>query len=272
MRKDTILITGRSAAGKTTIIRQLNKFIDEFAILRYQTALSDSQTIMERVVKDDQQGGFHHTHPWIKPSDKARHTHDSPEKPTVPFTLTDNAIANLMMRDFFKVLALLPHDDGIKFAEWAGGVNTNDIYEPAARVDLSYSTITSLLRQDKLPSFGLERVVAVIHVQTADELRFKLNGRRSPPTEEEVTAGTASFPLEAAAMNIFGTDDFSELAEPFLRNEIGIPFIFELTNDGTETFERDIRNVARQLFFSSGIEYRSTTLTELHPPRSRERI
>lgn len=229
--RDTILVISPSAGGKTKTLNIIREWFLDAHIPHIFKPHSDSHTILERMYADDNEGGKHHYHPWCKGVTEG-HSHTNGE-PMIPFTLAGNKIAHGMMLDFFSELALLPASGDIRFAEWSGGKNINDPSEPASRADLSFTTIGEMLRKGQLPSAGLNRVLAVLHPSTDDELRQKLNSGRHTPSEEEIVLGTASWQLDDTAMKIFGTDDFDVLIPLF--NERGIPHIHTIQNDGRDS-------------------------------------
>jgi hypothetical protein len=202
--------------------------------------LSDSHTILERVKEDDEKGGFHHYHSW-DPEKKLGHTHeDHPD--IIPFTLAGNGIAHDFIADFFREFADAPFNGMIRYAEWSGGINTNDRSDPASRTDLSFARIGSMLKDGSISPEGLDRVLAVLHVSTPTKYRIMLNDGRSIPSEDEIRCGTASWPLDEPAMRIFGEDDFMEGAVDVLR-EHDIPLIETLHNNLQGSLGRELRVV-----------------------------
>lgn len=237
--RDTILVIGPSASGKTRILNLLRTEMARYNIPFERKPISDSHTIMARMLKDDAEGGFGHYHNWC-PGNTDGHTHNNGE-PIVPFTLTGNGIPHAMMTDFFRLLADHPNDGYTLFAEWSGGVNINDASEPAAKTDLSFETIGRMLKTGQLPKEGLNRVMAVIHPVTPDEVRLALNSNRGLPTPEDEEFGLASWPLSDTGMKIFGHDDSGVLADLF--NESGIPHVYHLYNDGNNSLKEGLDTI-----------------------------
>ena len=237
-QRDVILVIGPSASGKTHLLNLLRQEIAGVHRLPHELIpLSDSHTILERVREDDLSGGHHHYHPWSRGKD----THDHTRHPEIiPFTLAGNRIGHAFIRDFFRELARVPHTCVIRYAEWSGGKNTNPLEDSASRTDLSFETIARLIRSGNIPAEGLNRVLAAIHVETPREYRMQLNDSRSVPTGDEIKFGFASWPLDQAAMNIFGEDDFGEDTQSLLQ-EHHIPFIRTVHNNLGDSLERELR-------------------------------
>ena len=192
MTRDTILVIGPSACGKTHLLILLRREIADTHRLPHEfIPLSDSHTILDRVREDDRLGGRHHYHPWTRGMD----THDHLNNPEIiPFTLAGNRIGHAFIRDFFQGLVQLPCTGVIRYAEWSGGKNTNVREDPASRTDLSFETITRLMRKGNIPAEGLNRVLVAIHIETPREYRLRLNESRSIPTADEIKFGLASWP------------------------------------------------------------------------------
>lgn len=244
IQRDVILVIGPSASGKTHVLNLLRREIAETYGLPHEIVpLSDSHTILDRVREDDRLGGRHHYHSWSRDMDSHNHA-DHPE--IIPFTLAGDRIGHAFIRDFFQGLANLPHTGVIRYAEWSGGKNTNPREDRASLTDLSFQTITRLIRQGRIPAEGLDRVVAAIHVDTSREYRMHLNEDRSMPTAAEIKFGYASWPLDQAGMNIFGEDDFLN-DTPSLLNEHKIPFIRTLHNNLDGSLDRELRSVLPEI-------------------------
>lgn len=236
--RDVILVIGPSASGKTHVLNLLRQEIAETYRLPHELIpLSDSHTILARVAQDDLSGGHHHYHPWSRGKD----THDHTQHPEIiPFTLAGNRIGHAFIRDFFRELTRLPYTGVIRYAEWSGGKNTNPLDDPASRTNLSFETITRLMRTGNIPGEGLDRVLAAIHVETPRKYRTQLNDSRSVPSADEIKFGFASWPLDQAAMNIFGEDDFGEDTQSLLQ-EYHIPFIRTIHNNNDDSLGRELR-------------------------------
>ncbi len=232
-QRDTILVVGPSAGGKTESLNILRELVEERGIPHVFKPLSDSHTIIERMMEDDQKNyGRGHYHPTNTMEERrSGHTHeDYAVVPPIPFTLSGNEVGHAFIADFFHALANLPYTRELRFAELSGGRNTNDRYEPASRTDLSFTTYARFLREGKFNAHGLSRVLAVIHPETDESIRQKLNSARIVPSEVQIDRGTASWPLGVEAMRIFGEDDYYAL-EPLV-HEKKIPFVFTIPNDG----------------------------------------
>lgn len=244
MKRDTILVAGAFASGKTYILNYLRGEARKRGIPFEQIPLSDSHTILERMLEDDQfTQGRNHYHVWC-PGEIHGHSHDR-EHPTIPFTLAGNVVAHAMIHDYFEELRDLPYDGQLRFAEWGGGVNTNDCSDPAQKTDLSFQTVGRMLRDGKLPNEGLRRVIAVIHPKTSDLLRMELNSGRHLPSQEEIRLGTASWPINATGMKITGDDDFDLIEGLFVH--FGCP-IYTAINDGSDRFREQLQDLANGLF------------------------
>src|SRR5690242_16621204 len=123
--RDIIILTGRNAVGKTTAANYLRQLAASHNIPYENRLVADSQMLF-----DDKTGGLHHTHDWCVKGGKG-HIHRSDE-PEFPFTVTDNELPNTMRTHFFTRLTELPRTGSLWFVEWAAGVNTNPLYDPAS--------------------------------------------------------------------------------------------------------------------------------------------
>jgi len=141
----------------------------------------------------------------------------------------------------------------LRFAEWSGGVNINPSDEPAARTDLSFTTVARMMERGVFEAEGLRRVLAVIHPETTFERRLDLNSFRSTPTEEDIQYGRASWQLSETALRIFGHDDFSEYCESYLQSR-GIPFVRSIQNDGSDGLRHELELCLPEIFAVWGEE------------------
>jgi hypothetical protein len=242
--RDTILVIGPSASGKTHVLNCLRDEAAALGIPLEEKPITDSHTIRDRMLQDDTTGGFGHYH---NPEEVSGHNHKLGQ-PTVPFTLIGNKIPHGMMDDFFTLLMNHSQDGKLHFAEWSGGINTNNENEPASSADLSFTTIGRMLKEGKLPRQGLERVLAVIHPITPEEVRQLLNKNRKVPTPDEIEFGRASWFLQPAAMKIFGRDDAQILDELF--RESGIERIYHVPNDGENGLRGNLNPIMDEIFTS----------------------
>jgi|GEM_PF-3013551 len=243
--RDTIIVTGPSASGKTAALNFLRDVIpNEYRLPHEFAPLSDSHTILEQVKRDDSRGALNHYHP--SEHGGLGHSHENGLGVT-PFTLAGRDIGFAFMRDFFVALKELPHDGKIKYAEWSGGRNMNETSDPASKTDIAFSTIVEKLKT--WPSEGLDRVMGILHISTDPKVRFSLNEGRSTPTDEQVRLGLASWELSKTAMQIFGEDDFpSPLVWQYLGCEHHIPFMRTIVNDGKTSLETGIRAALPRMF------------------------
>lgn len=242
--RDTIVAAGPSAIGKTQVLNLLRIYAEELGISHVFKPLSDSHTILHHMDLDDERSGYNHYHEWCR--GKPYHIHRHPEDVKKPFTVTSSVITDGMMDDFFRGLAGLPYDGKFHYAEWSGGRNINDDSEPAHGADVSFGRWARFLKEGSFTTEGLRRVIAVIHPQTPWEVREKLNQSRGIPEDEEIELGTASWQLSYEALRIFGEDDTSEVF-PLLQ-AFEVPYIRTVENQGDHTLEREIRNVAGEVF------------------------
>lgn len=243
LAQDIFLVVGASSAGKTAILNDLRDTCGLHRIPYVTTAASDSHTILDRMREDDRDGGSNHTHNWCEKHSQG-HGHFAGEA-ILPFTVTSNAVPDLMYADFFSLLARLPHTDQLRFAEWSGGVNTNVREEPASFANLSFGRIAGKLFRGEYEASWIPRVRAIIHPITDWETRFALNAGRGMPSPWQIGEGTASWPLSDAAMNIFGEDDFASIQHEFQIR--GVP-VYEIPNDGDQGLKRELHAIKHELF------------------------
>lgn len=228
--RDTILVVGPSAGGKTEALNIIRELVEYLGLPQVYKPLSDSHTILKRVEEDDRENyGRGHYHDWTTDKWNGHEHRDYISQPMIPFTLSGNIVAHNFIRDFFLNLKDLPQTKQLRYAELSGGANINDFSDPASQTDLSFATMDMLLRRGMFPQEGLQRVLAVIHPQTDDDVRFMRNRSRTTPTQAEIDLGTASWQLSKEGMNIFGKDDFFYL-EPLL-SESRIPHVYTVVND-----------------------------------------
>lgn len=241
--QDIFLVVGPSAAGKTEILNDLRKACWIQQIPYVATAVSDAHTILDRMTEDDREGGTNHTHNWCEQYSQD-HGHFNSE-PTLPFTVTSNVIPDRMYHDFFRLLARLPQTDQLRFAEWSGGVNTNERREPASFADLSFGRIAGKLFRGEYDTSWIPRIRAIIHPITDRETRFALNAGRGIPSPWQIGEGTASWPLSDTAMNIFGEDDFASIQHEFLSRGVSI---HEVPNGGDQGLRDGLLALKAELF------------------------
>src|SRR5579883_2215577 len=97
--RDLILVVGAFATGKTYTVELLKKFVSEHTIPFEESVLSDGNTILDNVRKDDEEGGFYHYHEWCLGNING-HTHEHGE-PQLPVIVYGNKILDGMYRDLF---------------------------------------------------------------------------------------------------------------------------------------------------------------------------
>lgn len=248
-RRNIILITGRNAVGKTTASNYLRERCVSSGLPCESKTISDALSLLKAMQKDDEQGGFHHTHDWCEAIDyNEGHSHDR-SQPVLPFTVLGNTLPDAMLRHFFTELSEIPQIDRIYIAEWAAGSNTNPENILASEIDYSYAKVKRMLQNDELHTRWLTQVRLVIHLVASDENRYLFNDNRYTPYLEEMLDGTASWRTQRKILQFYGKDDFAEIEDIFQRMEIPV---IEVVNDGTQSFfEEKLDRLARQLFFPS---------------------
>ena len=257
-KRDIIIVTGCNAVGKTTATNHLRYLATLHNVSHEGSIVADSQCLFEAMRADDEAGGFHHTHDCYKPGAQG-HIHDSDE-PIFPFTVTDNELPNRMRERFFKKLTKLRRTGKLWFVEWAGGVNTNPVEDPASCIDYSFATVKSMLEEGKLPQRWLKRVKAVIHVRAEDEVRFVLNKQRSIPfyaQPQAIENGTAFWQKDERVLRFYGRDDF--LAIEGLFRKANIP-VYSIKNYGNRYFYEQLGTVANRLFSSEKVAIAKTSV------------
>jgi hypothetical protein len=244
-----VVVTGRNAVGKTTATTYLRYWCLSHGIPCERHAITDAQSLFKAMQLDDEVGGLHHTHEWCLSGNTdyyIGHTHQE-YKPILPFTVIGNKIPDAMLDDFFTKLSQVPRSDTIYFVEWAAGSNTNPTNTSASEVDYSYTKVKRMFHEGSLPTSWLEQVHSVIHLEASDELRIDFNERNYIPCLEEILNGTGSWPISQMVLRFYGIDDFSEIKDIFkVRN---IP-VYDLQNDGSEFFEKELESLAQNLFYS----------------------
>jgi hypothetical protein len=256
--RDLVVVTGCNAVGKTTASNYLQNWATLHKIPHEDIIVADSQCLFEAMQSDDEAGGFHHTHDWCQP-DARYHFHDS-FQPEFPFTVTDNKLPNIMRNRFFTKLISLRRSDKLWFAEWAAGVNTNPLDDPASVIDYSYVKVKSMLREKSIPDGWLKRVKAIIHITATDCVRFDLNQRRLVPSSarpEAIENGTAFWQKDERVLRFYGHDDFSKIESEL--KAAGI-FIYTIENDGGDNFYKNLELKVNEIF-----ETEKATVGKLQP-------
>lgn len=251
-KRDIIIVTGCNVVGKTTASNYLRKLVTLRKIPSGKRLISDSQCLFKTMLKDDEEGGLHHTHDWCK-KDTRGHKHN-PGQPVFPFTVTDNELPDRMRQDFFSKLRTLPRNGNLWFVEWAAGVNTNPSDNPISYIDYSYTTVKKMLQGETLPDIWLKRVKVVIHLKADNNVRHCLNEKSyiSSFTQSAVLEqGTASWLKDERILNFYGKDDFSEIESVFRNADIPI---YPVKNDGTCTFFNLLKIAAETIFTASLVE------------------
>ena len=246
--RDIIIVTGCNAVGKTTASNYLRELASLRNIPHENRIVADSQCLFEAMQSDDRGGGSHHTHDWCERDSKG-HTHHL-NQPLFPFTVTDNELPDIMRLQFFSQLAKLPKSGNLWFVEWAAGVNTHSLEDPASCIDYSYAKVKSMLQEGSLPDGWLSRVEAVIHLEANYYVRLRLNAQRPIPgfaQPEALEQGTAFWLKTEKVLRFYGRDDFIEI-EDLLWNA-GIP-VRNLNNDGGQAFYKILAEVAPAIFLS----------------------
>jgi hypothetical protein len=250
-KRDIIIVTGCNAVGKTTASNYLRELAALRNVPREDKIVADSQCLFEAMQADDKAGGLHHTHDWCEPGTQG-HIHDS-DKPVFPFTVTDNELPHRMRERFFKKLTKLRRTGKLWFVEWAGGVNTNLVEDPASCIDYSFATVKSMLEKGKLSQRWLKRVKAVIHVRAENEVRCVLNKQRSIPfyaQPHEIENGTAFWQKDERVLCFYGRDDFLEIEGLFRKATIPI---YTIENYGSRYFYEQLGTVENGLFSSEKV-------------------
>jgi hypothetical protein len=235
MKRNIILITGRSAVGKTTAAKYLRDQCFLHNIPCEDRVISDALSLLKVLQKDDDNGGFHHTHEWCEPSEHGTgHSHlESPSM--LPFIVTDNTLPDDMLSDFFTELKNIPGNDKIYIAELAGGAKPAD---SESEIDYSYAKIARILREQelsgerKLPVDWLNHVYLVIHLVATDENRLVFNEKRSVFSSEDVLDGVASWQTDTKVLEFYQRDDFDEIEDILNAYDI---HIYTIRNDGSNS-------------------------------------
>jgi hypothetical protein len=237
--RNIIIITGRSAVGKTIAANYLR---DQFALRGVpceDKVISDAFCLFKALQDDDEQGGLHHTHEWCETL-KAGHSHSQLEPP-LPFKVLDNTLPDTMLRNFFTELTNIPSTNKIYIAEWAAGASSVNSKE----IDYSYKKVKRMLQEKILADGWLAHVQLVIHLMTTDENRLLFNSKRHIPSLEKILDGAASWKTQREVLEFYQDDDFFEIREFFSQKQISI---HDLTNDGSNSFfEKKLDKIINEL-------------------------
>jgi hypothetical protein len=254
-QKDIIIVTGCNAVGKTTATNYLRNLASSRKIPYENKIIADSQCLLEAMEKDDKKKGLHHTHDWCK-SHSTGHRHDK-DHLIFPFTVIDNGLPDNMRKTFFKKLAKLPQKNTYWFVEWAGGVNIH----PDSPVNYSYAYVKYMLEKGLLQDKWLKRVKAIIHVTAEKEIRFTLNKQRKIPFSvrpEAIEEGTAFWQKNEQVLDFYGKDDFSQIEELFLSENIAV---HKIENNGNCSFFENLEKIADTVFLAESTDVIKATAT-----------
>jgi hypothetical protein len=244
--RDIVLVAGTNAAGKTKALHTLARSLRASGVATDPRFIVDGRYLLERVLLDDRNGGYGHYHDWCVPTHRgAPHGHVHDGRPTIPFAVDSQNIIDGMLFDFFSELSRLPRDGTIHFAELAAGRNTSRPFQAQSAIDLSFHYIARLLELNALPREWIHRLLAVVHPYTDQRLRHEVLVSQSPTAVQEVAEGVASPEKLPSTLDVFGRDDFSAFA-PLLREE-GTYRIYDVRNDFTPGFSKEIKAIARQI-------------------------
>jgi hypothetical protein len=242
-QRNIILITGRSAVGKTTAAKYLRDQCILHNIPCEDKVISDALSLLKALQKDDDNGGFHHTHEWCKPSEHGTgHTHLEFSS-MLPFIVTDDILPDNMLSDFFMELKNIPWTDKFYIAELAGGAMSAD---SESEIDYSYAKIARILRGQelsegkKLPIDWLNHVYLVIHLIATDENRLVFNEKRSVFSSEDVLDGVVSWQTDTKVLEFYQRDDFGEIENILKEHDI---HIYTIKNDGSNSLFKELEEL-----------------------------
>jgi hypothetical protein len=249
--RNIIIVTGRSAVGKTTTSNYLRNIFASQKIPCEEHVISDALSLIKMVELDDKQGGLHHTHDWCKPTTYQKgHSHQL-SQPILPFTVLDNTLPDAMLFDFFTELTKIPKTDTIYIAEWAAGLNNNPKDTLFSSIDYSYAKINEMFRKGILPTHWIKQVISVVHIVASDESRFTFNEKRNIPCSEKMLDGTMSWYTPEEILRFYDEDDFINIIPFFQKNDA---HIYEITNSGNSNFFKELLyDFASHLFSFSSV-------------------
>jgi uridine kinase len=238
--KNIILVTGRSASGKSTFLRVLTELIEPSILI------ADYNFFGSAIVKDDLENmGRGHMHPESHPKSlgitqtkDGGHIH-SPERESegpFPVIATENSIVTQTYSSFYEELVNTKTDSYL-IAEMGGAKNAHPKDSPLAKMDYSYETIAKNLSNGTYNSDALDKILICIHITLSDEIRKKrLNTR--PDINEDV-------------LTLMEIDDFENGFSNLLQKK-DIPII-SISNDKAMS-EKEIREKLKTILVEHQIE------------------
>jgi energy-coupling factor transporter ATP-binding protein EcfA2 len=224
--RNIILVTGRTACGKTTYSTALHRLIkDSLFIL-------DFHDFRDAILEDDKMGGKGHTHPLsshddlgVVPKDHDGHFHRKEISTPFPALVKKQILVEKTYGGFFDRLATA-HSQSTIVAELGGGKNGHQPDSPYSAVDHSYTTTTQHLRQGDFCSMALHKIFLCIHVVVSDHIRLQRVQRRTD--------------IDLDVANILAVDDFDTSLGQLL-HEKNVP-VLTINNDRDRTL-KDIESL-----------------------------
>lgn len=234
--RNLVVAIGPAACGKTEVITGIKRNLVHLGLPVEPRPLSDGFLLVEEVLRDDREGGWHHFHPWCP--NEIGHRHSQGESPT-PFTVRDSLLGDRATAALIKQMKEAPGGK-IHLVEMATGANLNpDLPE----VDFSCERLGQRFKNGELEFRVWQRALLVVHPKTTWETRLKRNETRRGMSfsDDEVEMGEASFYVPLEAMRLFGKDDF-EIIRPLLEREV--PLIFEFDNNQEGAIKKELERAS----------------------------
>lgn len=172
-RKNIILVTGRTASGKTTYSNTLRRIIPRSVLI------ADFQFLRDIFREDDATGGHGHRHPvsdyqrlGVTLIDATGHSHSEAGALAGPFPAltTDQQFVIATYARFFDSLAK-EKAEHIIIAELGGGQNGHAPESPFALINHSYTTIAHNLENGAFNNAALSHIKLCLHITIHDAVR-----------------------------------------------------------------------------------------------------
>lgn len=240
MNRNIILVTGPFATGKTEIIRNL---IPAFNLLGYPIGrpISDADSLLPAVARDDQRGGYGHFHPWCEGINGHTHPVEGEQAKLTPFRVTDNKIIQKTITDFWQRILDAPKDRYYP-AELGFGENRS-----SSPLDYSAATMIEGFVNGSLPREAVGRILGVVIPQVSWKARLDLNeGRKDRRDSDElVSEGLASWYVTPSTLKITSNEEPEPFANFFSKE--GVPIVEILPNGHGTDLEKFAKRFVEQL-------------------------
>jgi hypothetical protein len=234
--RNIIIATGPIADGKTTLIGRLRQEFARRKIPQSLDVISDGAFLLEAIKWDHKHHrGAHHMHE----GQSIPVVHDHSEEPkNYDFVAAGAEIQTFMFKNFFSQLANVRDTPTIVFAELAGGGGEFFPGNPLAANDYSYRHMVDGLTSGVFEKEWIHHLFMVIHPSSefSDRVRWNKDRLVHPPSDEDISAGRASWGVPEVVMGNTKHDDFDVFQQYLESHGVHRSRIETITNGGNAEF------------------------------------